>query len=50
MRSIVSWTVYGLFFVGVCCMGFYFSYRNWKRDKGVILEEIQQMRRELGSE
>ena len=49
-QRITVWIVYGLFFVGVCCMGFYFSFKNWKLDKGGILEEIQRMRRELGSE
>jgi hypothetical protein len=42
--------VYGLFFAAICCMGYYFSYQNWKRDKGGILEDIRRMRRELGSE
>lgn len=42
--------VYSLYFAAVCCMGFYFSYRNWKRDKGGIFADIRRMRRELGSE
>jgi hypothetical protein len=42
--------IYCLFFVAVCCMGYYFSYQNWKRDKGGIFEDIRRMRRELGSE
>jgi hypothetical protein len=39
--------VYGLFFACVCCTGWYFSWKNWRRDKGGIQEEITHMRREL---
>jgi hypothetical protein len=46
-QRIVIWAIYGLFFIGVCCFGSYFSYRNWKRDKGAIVEEIRRMRHEL---
>jgi hypothetical protein len=40
---------YGLFFAAVCWMGFYFSYKNWKRDKGRIFEDIRRLRQELES-
>jgi hypothetical protein len=41
---------YGLFFVSVCGMGFFFTYKNWKREKGMILEEVRRMRQALESQ
>ena len=41
---------YGLFFVSVCVMGFFFTRKNSKRDKGMILEEIQRMSQALESQ
>jgi hypothetical protein len=43
-------TAYSCFFAVVCCMGFYFSYKNWKRDKGGIYQDIRRMREELESQ
>ena len=34
--------LYCLFYLLVCAMGFYFTYRNWKRDKAPLLEEIRR--------
>ena len=34
--------LYCLFYLLVCVMGFYFTYRNWKRDKAPLLEEIRR--------
>lgn len=41
---------YGLFFVSVCVMGFFFTYKNWKRDKGMLLEEVRRMLQALESQ
>jgi hypothetical protein len=41
---------YGLFFLSVCGMGFFFTYKNWKRDKGVIRAEVRRMRQALESQ
>jgi hypothetical protein len=43
-------TVYGLFFAAVCSMGVYFTYKNWKRDKGRVFDDVRRIRRELESE
>jgi hypothetical protein len=48
-KTVAVVIVYAIFFAGVCCMGFYFTYKNWRRDKGGIFEEIQRIRRELES-
>ena len=40
----------GLFCLGyllVCVAGFFFTYRNWKRDRAPLLAEIQKMQAEL---
>lgn len=34
--------LYCLFYLLVGAMGFYFTYRNWKRDKAPLLEEIRR--------
>lgn len=39
--------LYCLWYLLVCAAGFTFSYRNWKRDKAPLLEEIQRIKAEL---
>jgi len=34
--------LYCLFYLLVCAMGFYFTYRNWTRDKAPLLAEIRR--------
>ena len=39
-----------VFFVGVCVMGYVFTYLNWKRDKKPLWLKIKQAQGELGSD
>jgi hypothetical protein len=38
---------YVFFFLAVSAAGYYFTYRDWLREKGPIWREIERMRREL---
>ncbi len=49
-RSPVVIVSYCLFYLLVCAMGFYFTYRNWKRDKAPLLEEIRRREKALQEE
>jgi MFS family permease len=42
--------LYCLFYLLVCALGFYFTYRNWKRDKAPLLEEIRRRENALQEE
>jgi hypothetical protein len=44
--AIVVWA-YALFFLAVCGLGCYFTYRNWQKENGAIWAEIRRMRREM---
>ena len=41
---------YGLFFAAVCALGYYFTYKDWKRGRGRILEDVRRMRHALESQ
>jgi hypothetical protein len=42
--------LYCLLYLLICAMGFYFTYRNWKRDKAPLLEEIRKREKALQEE
>ena len=39
--------IYLVFMAGVIAFGFWASYRNWLRDKGEILQEIRELKKEF---
>jgi fatty acid desaturase len=42
--------LYCLFYLFVCVMGLYFTYRNWRRDKAPVLAEIRRREAALQEE
>jgi hypothetical protein len=38
---------YAVFFLTVCGLGYYFTYRNWQKAKGRIWSDIRRMRQEM---
>jgi hypothetical protein len=42
--------LYCLFYLLLCAMGFYFTWRNWRRDKASLLADIHTMRDALEGE
>jgi hypothetical protein len=46
-RAAVVIMVYAAFFLLVCGLGCYFTYKNWQRESRAILVEIRRMRQEM---
>jgi hypothetical protein len=46
--SYIPLIIYFIIMASAVVVGFWSSYKNWKRDKGPVLEKIRQMQQEFG--
>jgi len=48
--SYIPLIIYFIIMASAVVVGFWASYKNWKRDKGPVLEKIRQMQQEFGEQ